>query len=97
MVEHLFSVHKNLDFIPSTVKRKRKGNNNIFLALRYQEVRERHDMGLSSYVPNPDGGPVAQEAGALSRAQFHNRTLTVSQAHPVILVSSLPSVWLFSG
>lgn len=54
-------------------------------------------MGLSSYVPNPDVGPVAQEAGALSRAWFHNPTLTVSQAHPVTLVSSLPSVWLFLG
>lgn len=31
-------------------------------------------MGPSSYVPNPDVGPVAQEAGALSRAR-------VSQPH----------------
>lgn len=54
-------------------------------------------MGLSSYVPNPDTGPVAQEAGALSRAQFHNRTLEVSQARPVTPVSSLPNVWLFLG
>lgn len=40
-MEHLSSVYKNLDFIPSTVKRKRKGNNDVFLALRYQEVREK--------------------------------------------------------
>lgn len=37
MVEHLSGVHRNLGFIPSTVKRKRKCNNSIFLALRYQE------------------------------------------------------------
>lgn len=97
MVEHLSSVHKNLDFIPRTVKRKRKGNNKIFLALRCQEVGERHGMGLRSYVPNPDVRPVAQEARPLSRAQFHNHTLTVSQAHPVILVFSLPALWLFLG
>lgn len=41
MVERLSGVYKNLHFIPSTVKRKRKGNNDIFLALRYQEVREK--------------------------------------------------------
>lgn len=97
VVEHLSSVHKNLNFIPSTVKRKRERNSNIFWILRYQELRDRHGMGLSSYVPNPDIRPVAQEAGALSRARFHNRTLEVSQACPVTPVSSLPSVCLFLG
>lgn len=88
MVEGLSSVHKKPDFIPSTVKRKRKGNNNIFLALRYQEVRERHGMGLSSYVPNPEVGPVAQEAGAPEQgtvSQPYTNSVPGSPCYPSFL------------
>lgn len=79
--------HHNLAFILSTIKRKRKCSNNIFFGSETSRAqRKAYDIGHSGYVCNPDVGPVAQEAGSLSRA-------TVSQPH----TSSVPGAPCYPG